>query len=87
VFSWQLLLRKFATTSRNSLIHAVAYGAFKRLWGTMLDVQRIKLLRAKSYAKRAEECRALAKVGPEHLREGYLDLAAQYERLAKEAEK
>jgi hypothetical protein len=45
------------------------------------------LPRAKRYAKRAEECRRLAKISPEPLRESYLELAAEYEELAKEAEK
>jgi hypothetical protein len=38
--------------------------------------------RPKTYAKRAEECRWLAGVCPEHFREYYLKLAAEYELLA-----
>jgi len=48
--------------------------------------RRNRLVRAKAYTKRAEECRELAKVCPEHLRQGYLELAAEYEQLAKKAE-
>jgi len=44
---------------------------------------RIRL--EETYAKRAEECRWLAEVCSEHLRESYLKLAAEYEQLAKEA--
>ena len=40
-------------------------------------------IREKAYTKRAEECRQLAKICPEHLRQGYLDLAAEYEQLAE----
>jgi hypothetical protein len=49
-------------------------------WYTQLE-------RGKTYAERAEECRCLAKVCPEYLRENYLELAAEYEGLAKQAEK
>jgi hypothetical protein len=44
-------------------------------------------LQGKTYAERAEECRRVAKLCPEKLRESYLEMAAEYERLAKEAEK
>jgi len=47
---------------------------------------RIRQAREKAYAKRAEECRELAKICPEHLRQGYLELAAEYEQLAKKAD-
>jgi hypothetical protein len=40
-------------------------------------------LESKTNAGRALECRWLATICPEHLREGYLELAAEYERLAK----
>ena len=55
--------------------------------GDMSDLflWRIRQAREKAYAKRAEECRRLAEVCPEHLRQGYLDLAAEYEQLAKKA--
>ena len=43
----------------------------------------MQLLRGKTYAERAEECRVLAEVCPEHLRQSYLELAAAYEQLAK----
>jgi len=49
-----------------------------------LFLWRIRL--AKTFAKRAEECRRLAEVCPEHLREGYLKLGAEYEQLAKKAD-
>lgn len=45
-------------------------------WHTQLE-------RGRTYAERAEECRSLARVCPEYLRESYLDLAAEYEQLAK----
>jgi len=48
-------------------------------WHTQLE-------RGKTYAERAEECRSLAKVCPEYLRESYLELAAEYEQLAREPE-
>ena len=48
-------------------------------WNTQLE-------RGKTYAERAEECRSLAKVCPEHLRETYLELAAGYEQLATKAD-
>jgi hypothetical protein len=41
---------------------------------------------AETYARRSQECRRLAKLCPEHLKEGYVELAVEYERLAKEAE-
>jgi hypothetical protein len=40
---------------------------------------------AETYAERAAECRRLAKICPEYLRESYLELAAEYEQLAKAA--
>jgi hypothetical protein len=46
----------------------------------------LQLPQSKTYAGRAEECRCLAKVCPEHLRESYLELAAAYDQLANEAE-
>ena len=45
----------------------------------------LRRIREKAYAKRTEECRQPAKVCPEHLRQGYLDLAAEYEQLAKKS--
>ena len=45
-----------------------------------------KLLHAKRYAERAEECRKLAKICPNHLKESYLEMADEYEQLAKKAE-
>ena len=47
----------------------------------------MQLLQGKTNAERAKECRRVAEVCPEHLRESYLEMAAEYERLAKEAEK
>jgi len=43
----------------------------------------MQLPRGKAYAERAEECRSLATICPEDLREDYLQLAAEYEQLAK----
>jgi len=53
----------------------------------MFDVfhWRVRVTRETAYAKRVEECRRLAEVGPEHLRQGYLDLAAEYERLVEKS--
>ena len=48
-----------------------------------LFLWRLRAAREMAYAKRAEECRRLAEVCPEHLRQGYLDLAAEYEQLAE----
>jgi hypothetical protein len=36
-----------------------------------------------TYLERAHECRELAKIGPERLRESYLRMAAYYEQLAQ----
>jgi hypothetical protein len=47
----------------------------------------MQLPRSKTYAERGAECRQLARVCPEHLRESYLELAATYDQLANEAEK
>jgi hypothetical protein len=44
----------------------------------------MQLLQGKTYAKRAEECRRAAKICPEYLRESYLEMAAEYEELAKQ---
>jgi len=54
----------------------------------MFDVfhRRVRVTRELAYAKRAEECRWLADVCPEHLRESYLKLGAEYEHLAKKAD-
>ena len=53
---------------------------------TDLFHRRAWLARAAAYAKRAEECRRLAKVCPKNLRDGYLELATQYEKLATKGE-
>jgi len=45
------------------------------------------LPRAETYAERAKECRRLAELGPAHWTEHYLELAAEYEQLAKQAER
>jgi len=45
----------------------------------------MQLPRAKTYAGRAEECRQLAKLGPGRLRKSFLELAAEYDQLAKQA--
>jgi hypothetical protein len=47
----------------------------------------LQVTRSMTYAERAEECRLMAKVCPAHLREGFLELAAEYEQLAKLFEK
>jgi hypothetical protein len=47
----------------------------------------LQVTRSKTYAGRAEECHWLATICPEHLKESYLELAAEYEQLAREAEK
>jgi len=44
----------------------------------------IQFPEARTLSKRAEECRRLAKLGPEYSREDYLKLAADYEQLATE---
>jgi hypothetical protein len=41
-------------------------------------------MQGKTYAERAKECRRVAKVCPEYLRESYLEMAAEYEQLAKQ---
>jgi hypothetical protein len=46
----------------------------------------LQLPTAETYSERAEECRMLAKFCPEHLRESYLQLAAAYDQLAREAQ-
>ena len=43
----------------------------------------MQLPRGGTYAERAMECRCLAQVCPDDLRESYLKLAAEYEQLAK----
>ena len=54
----------------------------------MFDVfhSRVRVMREVAYAKRAEECRWLADVCPEHLGESYLKLGAEYEQLAKKTD-
>ena len=46
----------------------------------------MEVLQGKSYAQRAKECRRVAKFCPEYLKESYLEMAAEYEQLAKKAE-
>jgi len=46
----------------------------------------MQLLQGKTNAERAKECRRVAEVCPEHLRESYLEMAAEYERLANQDE-
>jgi len=50
-----------------------------------LFLWRIRQAREKAYAKRAEECRQFAKVCAEDLRQGYLELAAEYEHLVEKS--
>jgi hypothetical protein len=47
---------------------------------------RPALPRSATYAERAKECRQLAEIGTGYWTERYLELAAEYEQLAKEAE-
>jgi hypothetical protein len=47
----------------------------------------LQMARSKTYVERAQECRSLATVCPANWREDYLELAAEYEQLAKEDEK
>jgi hypothetical protein len=44
----------------------------------------MQLLEGKTYAQRAKECRRVAKICPEYLRESYLEMAAEYEQLANQ---
>ena len=46
----------------------------------------MEILQGKSFAQRAKECRRVAKVCPKHLRESYLEMAAEYEGLANQDE-
>ena len=48
--------------------------------------RHVWLARANAYAKRTEECLRLAEVCPKVLRDGYLELATQYEKLAQKGE-
>ena len=47
---------------------------------------RFNLPNGDSYRDRAEECRRLARIAPEYLRGGYIELAATYDKLALSAE-
>jgi len=47
----------------------------------------LQLPQAGTYAERAEECRQLARVCPERLRDCYLEMAVEYERLAEHTDK
>jgi hypothetical protein len=44
----------------------------------------MEVLQGKTSAERAKECRRVAKVCPEYLKESYLEMAAEYEQLAAE---
>jgi len=44
---------------------------------------KMRLLQGKTYAERAKECRRLAEVCPEDLKESYLEMAAEFEQLAR----
>ena len=46
----------------------------------------MEVLHGKTYAERAKECRRVAKVCPECLKESYLEMAVEYDELAKKAE-
>src|SRR5262245_13277865 len=53
-------------------------------WVVMDDAfhWHLQLPRWTTYAERAEECRRLARVCPDHMRDSYLELAGSYEQLA-----
>jgi hypothetical protein len=57
--------------------------------GTFLSPEwcMIRPPQSKTYAKRAQECRHLARISPPHWRGAYLQLGAKYERLARGAAK
>ena len=44
---------------------------------------KMRLLQGKTYPERAKECRRLAEVCPEDLKESYLEMAAEFEQLAR----
>jgi hypothetical protein len=46
----------------------------------------MEVLQGKTYAERAKECLRVAKVCPKYLKESYLEMAVEYEQLAKKAE-
>src|SRR5215467_3761004 len=46
----------------------------------------MQVLEGKTYAERAEECRRAANVCPECLKESFLEMAVEYEQLAKKAD-
>src|SRR5215471_15094284 len=46
----------------------------------------MQVLEGKTYAERAEECRRVANVCPECLKESFLEMAVEYEQLAKKAD-
>src|SRR5215831_2778042 len=46
----------------------------------------MEILQGKTYAERAKECLRVADVCPEYLKESYLEMAVEYEQLAKKAE-
>jgi hypothetical protein len=46
----------------------------------------MELLQGKTYAERAKECLRVAQVCPKYLKESYLEMAAEYEQLAKQGE-
>jgi hypothetical protein len=45
----------------------------------------MEVLQGKTYAERARECLRVANVCPEYLKESYLEMAVEYEQLAKKA--
>jgi len=46
----------------------------------------MEVLQGKAYGERAKECRRVARVCPEYLKESYLEMAVEYEQLAKKAD-
>ena len=46
----------------------------------------MEVLQGKPYGERAKECRRVARVCPEYLKESYLEMAVEYEQLAKKAD-
>jgi hypothetical protein len=46
----------------------------------------MEVLQGKTYAERAKECLRVAKFCPKYLKESYLEMAVEYEQLAKKAD-
>jgi len=46
----------------------------------------MEVLQGKTYAERAKECLRVANICPQYLKESYLEMAVEYEQLAKKTE-